>query len=133
MKVVYFDLHFGERVPETRWPLRAQLLLYMEAVTFEHLSKKLLHVLFLLTGLFVLQLLLPYTLSFVPLDNLRTMLLRNSRWIGNSIFGLAIFGLVRKRGLAALSVGMLAIVLPAFGSIFYVLLTIPVGNNNESQ
>lgn len=93
----------------------------MTTSTFGQLSDKLLEVIVLLLGLFILQILLLFTLPLVPDDNIRMTLILNSSWIGNTIFGLTIYWLTRDKGQVAISIGLLSVVLPVYGPIFYIL------------
>jgi isocitrate dehydrogenase kinase/phosphatase len=94
-----------------------------ETMTTKILKDKVLEVISFLIGLYILQTILPFILPLVINSNyeLGMALVRNSGWIGNIIFGLAIFFLMKSKGLIAVSVGILSIVLPIYGPIFYIL------------
>jgi apolipoprotein N-acyltransferase len=89
--------------------------------TFGQLSDKLLEVILLLIGLYVIQVLLLFTLPLVSDDSIRMTLILNSAWIGNTIFGLTIYWLTREKGQIAIAIGLLSVVLPVYGPIFYIL------------
>jgi hypothetical protein len=55
---------------------------------------------------------------------MRMSLIANAAWIGNVIFGFVIFWLLKNRGTIAIPVGILSIVLPLYGPIFYILTTL---------
>jgi hypothetical protein len=90
------------------------------------LSYKVLEVILLLIGLYVLQVTLLFTLPLIPIYDMtmRMSLIENAAWIGNVIFGLTIFWLLRKKGAVAIAVAILSIVLPLYGPIFYILTTL---------
>jgi hypothetical protein len=89
--------------------------------TFGQLSDKLLEVILLLIGLYVIQVLLLFTLPLVSDDSIRMTLILNSAWIGNTIFDLTIYWLTREKGQIAIAIGLLSVVLPVYGPIFYIL------------
>lgn len=107
--------------------------LRMIITTFRQLSDKLLEVILLLIGLYVIQVLLLSTLPLVPDDNIRMTLILNSSWIGNIIFGLTIYWLAREKGQVAIAIGLLSVVLPVYGPVFYILTKIEITKSNDRQ
>lgn len=77
----------------------------------------------LLAGLFLLQVLLPFILIQIPGAFVKVWLMPYIRpiWIGQAIFGIVIFWLMRKKGFVSISVGFLAIFLPVYAAVFYLL------------
>lgn len=99
----------------------------MSTMTFKKLCEKLLQVILLLVGLFFLQVIILNALPLIlPVDNFNVYLIiiSNSHWIGNLIFGLVILWLTRRMGLIAIPIGILSVVLPTYGPIFYILTTL---------
>ena len=97
------------------------------------LTEKLLKVILLLVGLYFLQVTILFTLPLIPIDNFETrmILTSNSVWVGNIIFGLVVLWLTRKKGLIAIPIGILSIVLPTYGPIFYILTTLQNKSTND--
>lgn len=77
----------------------------------------------LLIGLYILQVVIVLVIPFLPIEDMKVKMifLSNASWIGNMLFGIVIFWLTRSRGLVAVPVGLLSIVLPTYGSILYIL------------
>lgn len=96
----------------------------MKILPMRLLSDKLLEVILLLLGLYILQVIILFTVPLVPIDDMeiRMTILSNVSWIGNVIFGLVILWLSRDKGFVAIPVGVLSIVLPSYGPIFYLSL-----------
>jgi len=92
-----------------------------------------LEVILLLVGLYILQVIILFTLPLVPIDDLeiRMTILSNASWIGNIIFGLVILWLTRDKGLVAIPVGVLSTVLPVYGPIFYILTALQNKSKND--
>jgi hypothetical protein len=88
----------------------------------------------LLVGLAFLQTIIVYTLPLLlqteTLD-VSMILISNSQWIGNIIFGVVILWLTRGKGLVAIPVGLLSIVLPPYGAIFFILTTLQTKLAND--
>lgn len=105
----------------------------MKITPMRLLSDKLLEVILLLVGLYILQLIILFTVPFIPIDDMeiRMIILLNASWIGNIIFGVVIFGLTRDKGFVAIPVGVLSIVLPSYGPIFYILTTLQNKSKND--
>jgi hypothetical protein len=105
----------------------------MKTLPMRLLSDKLLEVILLLVGLYLLQVIILFTAPLVPIDDMeiRMTFLSNASWIGNVIFGLVILWLTRDKGLVAIPVGVLSTVLPAYGPIFYILTTIQKKSKND--
>ena len=87
------------------------------------LSDKLLEVILLLIGLYILQVIILFIVPLVPIEDMkiRMTFLSNASWIGNILFGVVIFWLTKNKGLVAVPIGLLSIVLPTYGPIFYIL------------
>lgn len=102
-----------------------------KAMTLKLLGDKLLQVILLLIGLYVLQTMLLFILSRVPDDGLRKTLMFYSTWIANILFGLVIYWLARKKRVVAIPIGILSVVLPIYGPIFYVLTTMQNKKSND--
>ena len=96
------------------------------------LGNKLLEVTLLLAGLYLLRVILLLAIPLVPADEIEIdmNILSSVSWIVNTIFGLVVLWLMRDKGLAAIPVGVLAAVLPAYGSIFYLLTTLQNKSNS---
>ena len=105
----------------------------MNTKTPKLLADKLLEVIVLLVGLYFLQLIILFAVPLVPIDDLsiRMKLISNASWIGNIIFGLLILWLTRDKGSVAISIGVLSIVTPLYGSIFYILTTLQNRSKND--
>jgi hypothetical protein len=100
------------------------------------LPEKLLMIVLLLVGLSFLQVAIVYTLPLIlPTDNLDIFiaLTSNSPWISNVIFGIVILWLMRGKGLVAIPIALLSIVLPPYGTIFYILTTLQNKLGNDQQ
>lgn len=99
------------------------------------LSDKLLEIILLLIGLYILQVIILYTVPLVPIDDMRIRMtfLSNASWIGNIIFGVVILWSTRDKGFVAISVGVLSIVLPTYGPIFYILTVLQNNSKNDGQ
>jgi len=97
------------------------------------LAEKLLTVIILLVLLYFLQMLLTLIIPLFAIENvdILTTLAANSVWFCNIVFGLVIFWLTRKKGLLAIFIGILAIVLPTYGSIFYMIATLQYKSEND--
>jgi hypothetical protein len=97
------------------------------------LSDKLSEVILLLVGLYMLQVVILFIVPLVPIDDMeiRMTFLSNASWIGNIIFGVVIFWLTRDKGFVAIPVGILSIVLPSYGPIFYILTTLQNRSKND--
>jgi hypothetical protein len=98
------------------------------------LSEKLLMIVLLLLGLSFLQPTLVFTLPFIlPIDNLELYrtLISNSYWISNVMFGIVILWLMRGKGFVAIPIGLLSIVLPPYGTIFYLLTILQNKSDND--
>ena len=96
------------------------------------LGNKLVEVILLLGGLFMLRVILLLAIPIAPGDHMEIgmPILSSVSWTVNIIFGLVILWLMRDKGLAAIPVGVLAAVLPAYGSIFYLLTTLQNKSNS---
>jgi len=105
----------------------------MKILPISLLSDKLLEVILLLIGLYALQVVILLTVPLVPIDDMEISMtiLSNASWIGNSIFGLVILWLARDKGFVAIPVGLLSIVLPSYGPIFYILTTLQNRSKND--
>jgi hypothetical protein len=105
----------------------------MKTLPMRLLSDKLLEVILLLVGLYVLQVIMLFTVPLVPIDDMeiRMAILANASWIGNIIFGLVILWLTRDKGFVAIPVGVLSIVLPSYGPILYILTTLQNKSKND--
>ena len=97
------------------------------------LINKLVEVILLFVGLFILQVIIQFTLPFIQIDDLeiRMTILSNASWIGNIIFGLVILWLTRDMGLVAIPIGVLSAILPAYGPIFYILTALHNKSKND--
>jgi hypothetical protein len=101
--------------------MRKQIKMIMH---LRFLSEKLLTTILLLLGYSFLQGVLVIALPLLlPTSNLEFFLsvTSNAYWIGNTIFGFVIMWFTRRIGLTALPIGLLSIVLPTYGTIFYLL------------
>ena len=105
----------------------------MNTKTSRLLSDKLLEVIVLLVGLYLLQIIILFSVPLVPIDDLsiRMTLISNASWIGNIIFGLVILWLTRDKGSVAIAIGILSIVTPLYGSIFYILTMLQNRSKND--
>jgi len=74
-------------------------------------------------------------MPLVTIDDpeLRTTFLSHASWIGNIIFGVVILWLMRDNGFVAISVGVLSIILPSYGAIFYILTTLQNKFKDDEQ
>jgi hypothetical protein len=98
------------------------------------LREKLLMTVLLLVGLSFLQIAIVYTLPLIlPTDNLDIFvtLTSNSHWISDIIFGIVILWLTRGKGWVAIPIALLSIVLPPYGTIFYILFTLQNKSGND--
>jgi hypothetical protein len=98
------------------------------------LSEKLLMIVLLLVGLSILQTAIVFSLpQLLPSDNIEFFMAvtSNSYLIADIIFGIVIFWLTKRMGLIAISIGLLSIILPTFGAIFYMLTTLRDKSEND--
>jgi hypothetical protein len=104
-----------------------------EDCTMKILADKLLEVILLLTGLYVVQSIIFFLAPLAPIDdlNLRIAFITNAPWIGNIIFGLVVLSLTKDKKFAAIPVGFLSVVLPSYGLIFYILTTLQIKQKND--
>jgi hypothetical protein len=87
----------------------------------------------LLVSLYFLQVALlaaPLLFEIEDADTIMT-LVSNSWWVANLTFGLLILWFARKKGLVAIPIAVLSVVLPIYGSIFYILMTLQNKNKND--
>lgn len=82
---------------------------------------KLLTVILVLAGLYILKIILPFATTFLPRD---ISLMISTYWASHAIFGLTMLWLTRNNGTIALQVSILSTLLPAYGAIFYLLSTV---------
>lgn len=86
------------------------------------ISDKLLESLSLLVGLYILNVILFFLLRLLPIEDLNFYwAMAGAPWIASLVFGVVIAWRSRDKGLIALSVRILAFVVPVYGSIFYML------------
>ncbi|CAN5401579.1 hypothetical protein BH10BAC4_BH10BAC4_08730 [soil metagenome] len=105
----------------------------MKIIPMRLLSDKLLEVILLLVGLNILQVIILSTVPLVPIDDfqIRMTFILNASWIGNIIFGFVILWLTRDKGFIAIPIGILSIVLPSYGPVFYILTTLQNKSKND--
>jgi hypothetical protein len=90
-------------------------------------ADKILRVIGLLVGLNILQIVITFMIPYItPLDNpdLLSTLTNYGYWIGNIIYGLIIYRLLNQTKVVSISVGLLSIMTPVYGGVFYLLTTI---------
>ena len=128
------DGQLGGGIRPNRATMRKQI---NESMHISLLSENLLVAILLLVGLYLLQAIIALTLPLIlfPSANLEVTLtvISNSHLIGNLIFGLVVVWLTRREGLIAISIGVLSIVLPAYGLIFFILTKLPNIQTNDRQ
>jgi len=97
-------------------------------MNFEYFAQKLLILIVLLTGLTIFNSLL--NLVGLPFESAEwnVLFIRNSFWLGHIIFGVVISFLTRKYFRSALPIGILSVLSPVIGGVFY-LLTIAINND----
>lgn len=95
----------------------------MKLTPISTLGNKVLEVILLLIGQYVLQLMVLFTLPFFQIEDIETeaAISSNVPWIGSIVFGGFIMWLSRDKGIVAIPVGVLSIVLPLYGAVFYLL------------
>ncbi|MBX2969979.1 MAG: hypothetical protein KF803_11460 [Cyclobacteriaceae bacterium] len=92
----------------------------------KRLTDKVLRVVGLLVGLMILQIAITFAIPYVtPTDNpdLFIALTIHGHWIGNIIYGLIIYALLRQGKTVAIPIGLLSIMTPVYGGVFYLLTT----------
>lgn len=88
----------------------------------------------LLVGLMILQIAITFMIPYVgPIDNpeLFETLITYGHWIGNIIYGVILYGLVNEKKIVSISVGLLSIMTPIYGGIFYLLTTLNEKTPND--
>jgi hypothetical protein len=98
------------------------------------LRENLIVIILLLVGLSFLHPTVVFILPFIlPVDNvdLYRTLIFNSHWISDTMFGIVIFWLTRGKGVVAIPIGLLSTVLPLYGTIFYLLTTLPTKSEHD--
>lgn len=87
------------------------------------ISDKLLESLSLLVGLYILNVILFFLLRLLPIEDVKLYwaIAAGAPWFASLVFGVVIAWRSRDKGLIALPVGILAFVVPVYGSIFYML------------
>lgn len=84
-------------------------------------ADRLIEVTLLLLGLKVLNTVIYLTGPSMNLGDLTIPFLTNSYWIGNILFGLIIHRLTSQTKKVSISIGILSIVQPLFGGLFYLM------------
>lgn len=100
----------------------------------KHLTDKVLRVIGLLVGLTILQIAITFLIPYVaPPDNLELFmaLTTHGHWIGNIIYGLTIYGLANQKRTVSIPIGLLSIMTPVYGGVFYLLTTFNERTTND--
>ena len=100
----------------------------------KQLTDKVLRAIGLLVGLTFLQVAITFLIQYVaPTDNLELFmaLTTHGHWIGNVIYGLTIYGLLNRDRTVSIPIGLLSIMTPVYGGVFYVLTTFNERTSND--
>jgi hypothetical protein len=100
----------------------------------KQLTDKVLRVIGLLVGLTILQIAITFMIPYVaPTDNpdLFITLTTHGHWIGNIIYGLTIYGLLKQGKTVSIPIGLLSIMTPVYGGVFYLLTTLNERTSND--
>lgn len=88
---------------------------------YQQFGEKLFTVTLLLVGLIIFNNVLGAVIPIIGAGESLFLYIRYSPWIGNLIFGVIIYRLTRHSRPTSVSIGILSMMLPVFGALFYLL------------
>ncbi len=103
---------------------------------YKQFGEKLLTVILWLIGLYCFNLFIPITIIYASdyLGEMTFLISRYSYWLGQIAFGVIIYRLTRQHFKKAVSIGILATMLPVYGGLFYLLTaTLPTDKLDERR
>lgn len=90
-------------------------------MNYRQFGERLFEVTLLLLGLQILNIIFVAITPSLELGDWLIFFLQNSSWIGNLLFGIAIYSMIKQKSQIAISIGILSTLLPFFGGLFYLL------------
>lgn len=110
--------------------IQEQIDIIQERIDVKQLGDRLFEVLLILIGHFIFAIVLIFLIPIIGLGDWTTFAVMNSFWVGNVVVGVIMFSLTRKYKLVSFPIGILSAILPQYGALVYLLVSVTTKNSN---